>query len=75
MVNFQMLTSAWFTGRNTHWQVLNGSIDYLIHFEGYPLPQEIQPHSRRIELCLVAKLTGAEQKLEWASIHHLPLAR
>ncbi|CAH6841329.1 LysR family transcriptional regulator [Vibrio chagasii] len=59
-------------------EVLNGSIDYLIHFEGYPLPQEIYSHTlEEVELCLVAKENHPvlSKSSEWASIHHLPLAR
>ncbi|MHA7229625.1 LysR family transcriptional regulator [Vibrio campbellii] len=59
-------------------EVLNGSIDYLIHFEGYPLPQEIYSHTlEEVNLCLVARKDHPvlRKSSDWESIHHLPLAR
>ncbi|WP_413110305.1 LysR family transcriptional regulator [Thaumasiovibrio sp. DFM-14] len=59
-------------------EVLNGGIDYLIHFEGYPLPQEIYNHTlQEVELCLIARKNHPvlNQTSDWASIHHLPIAR
>ncbi|EGQ8090718.1 LysR family transcriptional regulator [Vibrio vulnificus] len=59
-------------------EVLNGDIDYLIHFEGFPLPQEIYNHTlEEVELCLVARRNHPvlSQSSDWASIHHLPIAR
>lgn len=59
-------------------EVLNGEIDYLIHFEGYPLPQEIYRHTlEEVELCLVARTEHPvlSQSSNWESIHQLPLAR
>ncbi|MBM5283660.1 LysR family transcriptional regulator [Vibrio parahaemolyticus] len=59
-------------------EVLSGDIDYLIHFEGYPLPQEIYCHTlEEVELCLVARMNHPilSQSSDWDSIHQLPLAR
>jgi DNA-binding transcriptional LysR family regulator len=59
-------------------EVLNGSIDYLIHFEGYPLPQEIYSHTlEEVDLCLVARKDHPvlRKSSDWESIYHLPLAR
>ncbi|MGR5294385.1 LysR family transcriptional regulator [Vibrio mediterranei] len=58
--------------------VFNGHIDYLIHFEGYPLPQEIyQHHLSAIKLCLVARKNHPvlTKSSEWDAIHSLPLTR
>lgn len=58
--------------------VLNGDIDYLIHFEGYPLPQEIYCHTLEdVELCLVAKKDHPilRSSSDWSAIHQLPIAR
>lgn len=72
--NFQML----YWQEHSLGQVLNGDIDYLIHFEGYPLPQEIYSHTlEEVALCLVARKDHPVLSLstDWESIHSLPLAR
>lgn len=59
-------------------EVLNGDIDYLIHFEGYPLPQEIYCHTLEdVELCLIARKNHPilNQTSAWDAIHQLPLTR
>lgn len=59
-------------------EVLNGGIDYLIHFEGYPLPQEIYSHTlEEVELCVIARKDHPVLNVssDWDAIHTLPLAR
>ncbi|OIN28660.1 LysR family transcriptional regulator [Vibrio barjaei] len=70
--------------RLVYWQndslaeVINGHVDYLVQFEGYPMPQEIyQHHLNSVKLCLVARKGHPvlEQTSDWESIHRLPLTR
>ncbi|MGF1716525.1 LysR family transcriptional regulator [Photobacterium chitinilyticum] len=58
--------------------MLNGQIDYMIHFAAFPLPQEIYLHKlQEIKLCLVARRDHPvlSKSSDWEDIHHLPLAR
>lgn len=59
-------------------EILNGHIDYMIHFAAFPLPQDIYQHKiQEIKLCLVARKDHPVLKdgSEWERIHHLPLAK
>ncbi|ABZ77412.1 transcriptional regulator, LysR family [Shewanella halifaxensis HAW-EB4] len=59
-------------------EMLNGHVDYMIHFSAFPLPQEIYQHKLQgINLCLVARKNHPvlTKSCEWEDIHHLPLAR
>lgn len=59
-------------------EVLNGDIDYLVHFADYPLPQEVYCHTlEEIELCLVARKSHPilSRTSDWEAIHQLPLVR
>ncbi|MBY5920263.1 LysR family transcriptional regulator [Ferrimonas balearica] len=58
--------------------MLNGKIDYLIHFDGFKFPQDIYLNALiDIDICLVARkahpVLSHSSNLE--DIHHLPLAR
>lgn len=58
--------------------MLNGKVDYMIHFSQFPLPQEIYQHKlQHINLSLVARRDHPvlSQSSQWEDIHHLPLAR
>lgn len=59
-------------------QLLNGDLDYMIHFEGYPLPQEVFCHKlEEIKLCIVARKNhpNLTNSSDWDSIKELPIAR
>ncbi|RKF13650.1 LysR family transcriptional regulator [Alginatibacterium sediminis] len=70
--------------RIIHWQenslseMLNGKIDYMVHFEAYTLPQEIYQHKLTdLKLYLVARENHPvlSQTSDWEAIHKLPLTR
>lgn len=59
-------------------EMLNGHVDYMVHFSAFPLPQEIYQHKLQdIDLCLVARQDHPVLSLssDWEDIYHLPLAR
>ncbi|MGR5193954.1 LysR family transcriptional regulator [Vibrio rotiferianus] len=72
--NFKML----------YWQeqslldILSGNIDYLIHFEGMPMPQDIYLHKLQdIKVSLVARKDHPilSHGQDWEDIHDIPVAR
>ncbi|HAS6028944.1 TPA: LysR family transcriptional regulator [Vibrio vulnificus] len=59
-------------------ELLNGKIDYLIHFSAFPLPQEVYTHKLQdVKLCLVARKDHPilSQTSDWQAIHPLPIVR
>ncbi|MBC7004864.1 LysR family transcriptional regulator [Photobacterium sp. BZF1] len=59
-------------------EMLNGHIDYMVHFSAFPLPQDIYQHRiKEIKLCLVARKNHPILKdgSEWERIHQLPIAK
>ncbi|MGR5061947.1 LysR family transcriptional regulator [Photobacterium sp. DNB22_13_2] len=59
-------------------EMLNGHIDYMVHFAAFPLPQDIYQHKiKEIKLALVARKDHPILKngSEWERIHHLPIAK
>lgn len=68
----------------TYWQdqsvgdMLNGQIDYMLHFAAFPLPQEIYQHKlKQVKLCLIAKKNHPvlKKSSDWQAIHELPITR
>lgn len=58
--------------------MLNGQVDYMLHFAQFPLPQEIYQHKlKEIKLSLVARKNHPvlSNGSAWENIHHLPITR
>ncbi|PSU34622.1 LysR family transcriptional regulator [Photobacterium lutimaris] len=67
-----------FWQENSLTELLNGHIDYMLHFASFPLPQDIYQHKiQDIKLCLVARKNHPVLKdgSEWERIHQLPIAK
>ena len=59
-------------------QVLSGEIDYLLHFSGYPLPQEIYQHRlKEVSMGIIARKQHPvlSQGSNWDLIKELPITR
>jgi len=59
-------------------EMLNGQVDYMLHFSAFPLPQEIYQHKlKEVKLSLIARKDHPvlSQSSEWEEIHHLPITR
>ncbi|WEM43807.1 LysR family transcriptional regulator [Photobacterium sp. DA100] len=59
-------------------EMLNGNVDYMIHFGAFPLPQEVYLHKlQEFTLCLVARKDHPvlTKTSDWEAIHHLPITR
>jgi len=72
--NFKML----YWQEQTLAEMLNGQIDYMLHFSAFPLPQEIYLHKlKEIKLCLIARKDHPvlSHSTDWEDIHHLPITR
>ncbi|WP_394131168.1 LysR family transcriptional regulator [Shewanella maritima] len=58
--------------------MLNGEVDYMLQFEGIPLPQDIYQHKLiEIQLCLIARKDHPvlSKSSEWEDIQQLPVTR
>jgi len=58
--------------------MLNGQLDYMLHFAAFPLPQEIYQHGlKEIRLSLIARKDHPvlSHSSNWEDIHHLPITR
>ncbi len=58
--------------------MLNGQVDYMLHFAQFPLPQEIYQHRlKEIKLSLIARKNHPvlSQSSALEDIHHLPITR
>ncbi|MEZ9700411.1 LysR family transcriptional regulator [Vibrio sp. 10N.261.46.E12] len=58
--------------------MLNGQVDYMLHFAQFPLPQEIYQHKlKEIKLSLIARKNHPvlSNGSAWEDIHHLPITR
>lgn len=72
--NFKMV----YWQEQTLTDMLNGQIDYMLHFAAFPLPQEIYQHKlKEIKLSLIARKNHPvlSHSSDWEEIHHLPITR
>lgn len=63
---------------NTLLDLLSGNVDYVLHFEEMPLPQEVYLHTLKdIKLSLIARKNHPVLSYtnDWAEINHLPVTR
>lgn len=67
-----------------HWQedslqaLLDRQVDYLIHYQGYPLPQDVYTHHLSdMKLSLLARKDHPvlSKSSDWEDIHELPLVK